>query len=43
MKETPEIRQKIAEIANQPLENHGEIFAEINDSLATQLREIETS
>ena len=43
MEETERIRAKIQDIAHQPLEKHGEIFAEINGSLSDQLREIETS
>lgn len=43
MEETARIRAKIQDVANQPLDKHGEIFAEINGALSEQLREIETS
>jgi hypothetical protein len=43
MRRTEEIKVKISEIANQPLGKHGEIFSEINDALAEQLREIESA
>jgi hypothetical protein len=38
-----EIRQKIAAVPNQPLEKHGELFAEINGLLSEALQEIESA
>ena len=38
-----EIRQKIATVANQPLEKHGDLFAEINGELSEALQEIESA
>lgn len=38
-----EIRQKIAAVSNQPLEQHGELFSEINGMLSEALQEIESA
>lgn len=43
MEKTAEIRAKIAQVSQVPLESHGEIFASINEDLATQLQEIESA
>lgn len=43
MKRSEEIRAKIAEVANLPLERHGDLFAEINEELSEQLQEIESA
>lgn len=38
-----EIRQKITAVVNQPLEKHGDLFAEINGDLSEALQEIESA
>lgn len=43
MERTAEIRASIANVAQQPLELHGEVFAKINEELVTQLQEIESA
>jgi len=43
MERTGEIRNKIADVAQQPLERHGDIFNAINEELSNQLKEIESA
>lgn len=43
MERTDEIRALIARVSQEPLERHGEIFAKINEDLASQLQEIESA
>jgi hypothetical protein len=38
-----ELRERIGAILAQPLEQHGELFAGINEALTEQLKEIESA
>jgi hypothetical protein len=38
-----DLRERIGAILAQPLEQHGELFAEINEELTVQLKEIESA